>query len=93
MQARQTAALTAGSAYVTAQGSLAQIAPTQTAVEIAQTTLTKTREGYREGLNPIIDVLNAQLALNQARIAHAQAVYDAAAATATLNRALGRELP
>ena len=93
LQARQTAALTASSAYVTAQGSLAQIAPTQTAVQIAQTTLTKTREGYREGLNPIIDVLNAQLALNQARIAHAQAVYDAAAATATLNRALGRELP
>ena len=91
LQARQTAALTAGSAYVTAQGALAQIAPTQTAVDIAGTTLAKTREGYLAGLNPIIDVLNAQLALNQARIAHAQAVYDAAAAFATLNRALGRE--
>ena len=93
LQAQQTASLTASTAYVTAQGSLAQVAPTQTAVEIAQITLTKTREGYREGLNPIVDVLNAQLALNQARIAHAQAVYDAAAATATLNRALGRETP
>ena len=93
LQAKQTAALTVGTAYVTAQGSLAQVAPTQTAVEIAQTTLAKTQEGYQAGLNPIIDVLNAQLALNQARIAHAQAVYDAAAAQATLSRALGKELP
>lgn len=93
VQARQTAALTAGTAYVTAQGALAQISPTQTAVDIAQTTLAKTKEGYGAGLNPIIDVLNAQLALNQARIAHAQAVYGAAAALATLNRALGKELP
>ncbi len=93
LQAQQTAALTASSAYVAAQGSLAQITPTQTAVDIAQITLIKTREGYREGLNPIVDVLNAQLALNQARIAHAQAVYDAAAASATLSRALGRETP
>jgi outer membrane protein len=93
IQAKQTAALTAGTAYVTAQGALAQIAPTQTAVEIAQTTLAKTQEGYQAGLNPIIDVLNTQLALNQARIAHARAVYDAAAALATLNRALGKELP
>ena len=92
-QARQTATLTAGTAYVTAQGALAQIGPTQTAVDIAQTTLAKTQEGYQAGLNPIIDVLNAQLALNQARIAHAQAVYNAAAALATLNRALGKELP
>lgn len=93
LQSRRAAALTAGSAYVTAQGALAQIGPTQTAVDIAQTTLAKTQEGYQAGLNPIIDVLNAQLALNQARIAHAQAVYDAAAASATLNRALGKELP
>ena len=93
IQARQTAELTAGAAYVTAQGAQAQIGPTQTAADIAAATLVKTREGYLAGLNPIIDVLNAQLALNQARIAHAQAVYDAAAAAAALSRALGKETP
>lgn len=89
LQAEQAAALNAGAAYLTAQGALAQVGPTQTAVDIAQTTLDKTREGYLAGLNPIFDVLNAQTALNQAKIAHAQALYGAASAVAALHRALG----
>lgn len=93
LQAQQSAALAAGEAFLTAQGALAQVGPTQTAVDIAQTTLDKTREGYLAGLNPIYDVLNAQLALNQARIAHAQALYDAASAAAALNRSLGKVMP
>lgn len=93
LQARQSAELAAGEAYLTAQGALAQVGPTQTAADIAQTTLEKTQEGYLAGLNPIYDVLNAQVALNQAKIAHAQALYDAASAVAALNRSLGKVMP
>jgi outer membrane protein TolC len=93
LQARQSAELAAGEAYLTAQGALAQVGPTQTAADIAQTTLEKTQEGYLAGLNPIYDVLNAQVALNAAKIAHAQALYDAASAVAALNRSLGKVMP
>ncbi len=93
LQAQQTAELNAGTAFLTAQGALAQVGPTQQAADIAKTTLDKTNEGYLAGLNPIFDVLNAQLALNQARIAHAQALYDAASAVAALNRAMGKVMP
>ncbi|HEX5324591.1 MAG TPA: TolC family protein, partial [Capsulimonadaceae bacterium] len=93
LQAQQAAEVGAGSAYLTAKGTLELVGPTQTAADIAQTTLDKTREGYLAGLNPIFDVLNAQLALNQARIAHAQALYDAAAAVAALNRSIGKVMP
>ena len=91
VQARQTAQLSVSTNYLNAQSALDLVGPTQSAVDIAQTTLNKTQQGYLAGLNPIVDVLNAQLALNQARIAHAQAVYDAASAVAALDLALGKE--
>ena len=87
--ARRTAETTASVAYVTARSSITSIASAQLARDIAQTAYDKTARGYQSGLFPLTDVLSAQSALTQARIAYIQAVYDAAAAENTLDVALG----
>jgi outer membrane protein len=88
--ARRTTLVTVSSAYLTAQSSSRQIDAARVAQEIAQLSSDKTVLGYRNGLFPLTDVLNAQAALNQARIAYRQSLYDAAIAISTLNNAIGR---
>jgi outer membrane protein TolC len=82
--ARRTALLTVSTAYLNAQGSGAQVTSARTARDIAQITYDKTVQGYQNGLFPFVNVLNAQNALAQARIALVQALYDAASAASTL---------
>lgn len=91
--ARRTALLTVSSAYLTAQSSRQQVDAARVAQETAQVAYGKTVLGYRNGLFPLTDVLNAQSALTQAQIAYRQALYDAAVAISTLNNALGRNMP
>ena len=52
--------------------------------DVAQTAYDRTVQGYAAGLFPLTDVLDAQTVLVQARIAYAQAVYEAAAAVSAL---------
>ncbi len=80
-------------AYLTAQSRRRQIASARTARDIAQITYDKTTLGYRNGLFPLLQVLTARAALTQARIAYTQAVYDAAAASATLSTAFAGAVP
>ena len=90
--ARRTALVTVSSAYLTAQSSARQIDAAGVAQEMAQTAYEKTVIGYRNGQFPLTDVLNAQSALTQARIAYRQAVYDAAVAISTLENAIGQSV-
>lgn len=85
---RRGALLTVSGAYLTAQSSREQIAAARTARDVAQISYDKTFQGYRSGLFPLTDVLNAQAALTQAQIAYTQAVYGAAVAVGALNAAL-----
>ncbi len=85
--ARITAIANVSAAYLTAQSRRRQVVAARIAQEIAQTTYDKTVQGYQNGLFPLTQVLNAQAALTQARIAYTQAVYDAAAATSALTTA------
>jgi outer membrane protein len=87
--ARRTTEAAVSAAYLNAQSGLRQIDAARRAQEIAQTSYDKTGRGYQAGLYPLTDVLNAQSALNQARIAYTQAIYDAAAAISALNLAVG----
>lgn len=80
-------------AYLTAQSRRRQIDSARTARDIAQITYDKTTLGYRNGLFPLLQVLTARAALTQARIAYTQAVYDAAAASATLSTAFAGAVP
>ncbi len=75
-------------AYLTAQSQRRQAAAAKIALDIAQITYDKTVLGYRSGLFPQLQVLNAQAALTQARIAYTQAVYGAGAAAASLSATL-----
>ena len=84
---RRTVLASVSAAYLTAGSKRRQLAAALATQQIAQETYDKTRLGYQNGLFPLINVLNAQAALTQARIAYTQAVYDAAAAAAGLSAA------
>lgn len=75
-------------AYLTAQSQRRQVSAAKIALDIAQITYDKTVLGYRSGLFPQLQVLTAQAALTQARIAYTQAVYGAGAAAASLSATL-----
>ena len=79
-------------AYVTALSSRTQLEAANSARAIAQTMYDKTVQGYENGLFPLINVLNAQNALAQARIAAIQALYDAASAENALDAALNGDV-
>jgi outer membrane protein len=91
--ARRTTLVAVSAAYLTAQSSSRQVEAARVAQEIAQVSYDKTVLGYRNGLFPFTDVLNAQAAVTQARIAYRQALYDAAVAVSTLNNAIGKSIP
>lgn len=81
----QRAALTAVSAaYLTIKSTRTLVGAAQAARDAAQITYDKTVKGYQNGLFPLINVLTAQNALAQARVAYVQAVYDAASARTAL---------
>lgn len=88
-QASRRAVLVAVSAaYLNAQSARAQTQSARIAQQIAQTSYAKTVQGYESGLFPLVNVLNAQAVLTQARIAYTQAVYDAAVAAGALQGAV-----
>ncbi len=80
-------------AYLTAQSRRRQVQSALASQTIAQITYDKTTLGYRSGLFPLLQVLTARAALTQARIAYTQAIYDAAAASATLSTAFAGAAP
>ena len=86
--ARRTVLAGVSAAYLNARSARRQIAAAQVTRDVAQISYEKTRLGYQNGLFPLSDVLNAQAALTQARIAYTQAVYNAAVAVGTLSAAL-----
>lgn len=86
--ARRAALVAVSAAYLNARASRAQVTAAQAARDIAQVTYDKTVLGYRNGLFPFVNVVNAQNALAQARIAYVQALYDAASAASALQAAV-----
>ena len=90
--ARKTALIGISGAYLSARSARAQRTAALAARDIAQITYDKTVLGYRQGLFPLINVLNAQNALAQARIAYIQVLYDAASAGNALEYALSGDI-
>jgi len=90
---RRTVLASVSAAFLTAGSRRRQLAAALITQLIAQETYDKTRLGYQNGLFPLINVLNAQAALTQARIAYTQAVYDAAAAAVGLSAAFQGAAP
>ena len=90
--ARRTVLTTVSASYLTADAARRQVSAAQVARDAAQTAYDRTVLGYQNGLYSLTDVLTAQSALTQARIAYAQAVYDAAAAVSALRNSVGEGL-
>jgi len=86
--ARRAVLVAVSAAYLNAQSARAQVESARVAQSIAQVSYAKTVQGYESGLFPLVNVLNAQAALTQARIAYTQAVYDAAVAAGSLQGAV-----
>lgn len=82
--ARSSAVTAAGAAYLNARSAAVQSRSAAEARANAQIVYDKTLLGYQQGLFPLSDVLNAQAALAQTRIAETQARYDQAAAESSL---------
>ncbi len=88
-QAREAQAALAQARLQTQVARRAAVAAAGVAQSVAAISYRKTVQGYENGLFPFSDVLNAQTALTQARIAYAQAVYAAAVAASGLASAVG----
>lgn len=88
---KQQAQLASEQALLDVQAAQANLTGTQNTLRIAQESLTKARQAYEAGLTTTRDVLDAQLALAQARSDAASAVFDAAVAHAKLDQAIGKE--
>ncbi len=86
--ARKAVLVAVSTAYLNAQSSLAQVESARIAQDIAQVSYAKTVQGYENGLFPLVNVLNAQASLTQARIAYTQAVYEAAVTAGALQGAI-----
>lgn len=82
----------AGAAYGNAVSLRRQADAAKVALDVAQTAYDETVLGYRNGLFPLTDVLNAQSSLTQTRNAYTEALYDAQSSTAVLEVAIGEPL-
>jgi outer membrane protein len=89
--ARQQAQLDAEQAYLDVGAAEANRSGTQETLRIAQDSLAKARQSYDAGLTTTRDVLDAQLAVTQARTEANAAVYDLAVARAKLDQSIGKE--
>jgi outer membrane protein TolC len=89
--AQQQTQLAAQQAYLEVEADQANVTATQETARIAQDSLNKTRQAFAAGLTTTRDVLDAQLALAQARNDANSAVYDLAVALAKLEQVIGRQ--
>jgi outer membrane protein TolC len=89
--ARRDVVVNVSKAYLDAMSAQSAAQSAATAESTAETTYKKTIEGYHNGLFPFSDVLTAEIALNQARAASAQAVYQEESATTNLLLLTGKQ--
>lgn len=88
--ARQAAALELEAARLDLESANARLRTTGTQVQSAEETLRVLKIGYREGINPLSDVLAAESALTAAKVSRLAAEYDMRIAQIDLAYALGR---
>ncbi len=87
--ARQQSELATEQSFLDVETGQANITATQETVRIAEDSLAKARLAFAAGLTTTREVLDAQLALSQARTDQNSALYDLAIARAKLEQATG----
>ncbi len=88
-QQRESVQLEVKQAYLNISSAAEKVRATQAAVAQAEESFKIATVRYRAGVGINLDVLDAQLALNQARTNYIQALYDYNVGLATLEKAMG----
>lgn len=78
-------------AWLTLKEAMERFDVTKKAMEQAQEDMHVSEGRYKEGLSNILEVIDAQTTLTQARTTNVVTVYDIASASAKLDRATGKE--
>ena len=79
-------------AYLAVRSAAQRVRETQAAVTQAAEGFAISRVRYEAGVGINLDVLDAQLALNQAKINHIQALYDYNVGISSLEQAMGMDV-
>ena len=88
-QTKDAISLETSDAHLRVQEALKRIEATRTAVEEAQTNFNISRESYAAGVGTNLDVMDAEVALQQAQTNYIQASYDLQISRARLEKAIG----
>lgn len=88
-KAQQDISLEVSSAYLNIKEAEKRLETTQVTIEQAETDLQLAKQRYEAGVGTNLDVMDAELALNQARTNHVQALYDYNNSRAQLDKAMG----
>lgn len=80
------------SAYLSLKTSIDTLGSTKKAVGLSQENQKVSTQRYNIGAGTNIDVIDAQVALTQARINHLQAMFDLEVAKAKINNVVGKEI-
>ena len=89
-QTKDAISLEISDAHLRVQEALKRIEATRTAVEEAQTNFNISRESYAAGVGTNLDVMDAEVALQQAQTNYIQASYDLQISRARLEKAVGQ---
>ena len=90
-QTRRDAALEVKQAFYKVEEAEQRVKVSTETVSLAEEELRLAEERYRLGGGTMLEQIDAQLALSQARISHVQALYDYLLSQAELARATGRD--
>ena len=88
-QTKDAISLEISDAHLRVQEALKRIEATRTAVEEAQSNFNISRESYAAGVGTNLDVMDAEVALQQAQTNYIQAAYDLQISRARLEKAVG----
>jgi outer membrane protein len=91
-QVRNGIALEVRDAYLSLKATLDTIGSTKKAVASAQESYNVSSTRYQSGVGTNLEVIDAQVALNQAKVNYVQALFNVELAKAKINKVVGKEI-
>jgi outer membrane protein len=91
-QVRNGIALEVRDAYLSLKSTLDTIGSTKKAVDSAQESYNVSSTRYQSGVGTNLEVIDAQVALNQAKVNNLQALFNVEIAKAKINKVVGKEV-
>jgi len=91
-QVKNGIALEVRDAYLSLKATLDTIGSTKKAVDSAQESYNVSSTRYQSGVGTNLEVIDAQVALNQAKVNNLQALFNVEIAKAKINKVVGKEV-